>query len=311
MRILMLGRGVIATIYGQALQHSGHHVDHLVRPGRAAEYGDTVQTDVIDGRRGPLGRRTRTTSPTRLVESIETADAYDLVVVSVGHHRLQDAVSSLAPHIGDATMLVLGNVWDEPLAAVAPLAADRVLFGFPGAGGGFDADGVLHGAVLRSVRLGTTGTAPDRRELVRSVFQQAGFTVQDEDDIRGWLWLHVVLDAGMFAQALHSGGLATMVGDRRALREAFRIGRELLPVLEARGVDLSRHRSTTLPVRLPGTSATLVAAGTALVPIARASLAAHDDPTAAEPLAVLEDVRRTAAALGIPTPRLDRAARRA
>jgi pyruvate-formate lyase len=48
MRILMLGRGVIATIYGQALQHSGHHVDHLVRPGRAAEYGDTVQTDVID-----------------------------------------------------------------------------------------------------------------------------------------------------------------------------------------------------------------------------------------------------------------------
>ncbi|WNY33991.1 hypothetical protein Q9Q99_19860 [Curtobacterium flaccumfaciens] len=59
MRILMLGRGVIATIYGQALQHSGHHVDHLVRPGRAAEYGDTVQTDVIDGRRGPLGRRTR------------------------------------------------------------------------------------------------------------------------------------------------------------------------------------------------------------------------------------------------------------
>lgn len=53
MRILMLGRGVIATIYGQALQHSGHHVDHLVRPGRAAEYGDTVQTDVIDGRRGP------------------------------------------------------------------------------------------------------------------------------------------------------------------------------------------------------------------------------------------------------------------
>lgn len=310
MRILMLGRGVIATIYGQAFQHSGHQVDHLVRPGRAAEYGDSVQTDVIDGRRGPLGRQTRSTSPTRLVESIDTDDAYDLVVLSVSHHRLQEAVATLAPHIGDATVLVLGNVWDEPLAAVAPLAADRVLFGFPGAGGGFDADGVLHGAVLRSVRLGTTGTAPERRELVRSVFQRAGFTVQDEDDIRGWLWLHFVLDAGMFAQALQSGGLATMVGDRQALREAFLIGRELLPVLEARGVDLSRHRSTTLPVRRPGVTAAVVAAATALAPIARASLAAHDDPTAAEPLAVLEDVRRTAATLGIPTPRLDRAARR-
>jgi len=306
MRILMLGRGVIATIYGQAFQRSGHQVDHLVRPGRAAEYGDTVQTDVIDGRRGPLGRRTRSTSPTRLVESIDTDDEYDLVVLSVGHHRLQEAVATLAPHIGDATVLVLGNVWDEPLATVAPLPADRVLFGFPGAGGGFDADGVLHGAVLRSIRLGTTGATPDRRELVRSVFQRAGFTVQDEDDIRGWLWLHFVLDAGMFAQALRSGGMATMVGDRRALRDAFLTGRELLPVLEARGVDLSRHRPSTLPVRLPGTTATLVAAATALVPIARASLAAHDDPSAAEPLAVLEDVRRTAGALGIPTPRLDR-----
>lgn len=310
MRILMLGRGVIATIYGQAFQHSGHQVDHLVRPGRAAEYGDSVQTDVIDGRRGPLGRRIRSTSPTRLVESIDTGDAYDLVVLSVGHHRLQEAVGALAPRIGDATVLVLGNVWDEPLAAVAPLAADRVLFGFPGAGGGFDADGVLHGAVLHSVRLGTTGADPDRRELVRSVFQQAGFTVQDEDDIRGWLWLHFVLDAGMFARALQSGGLATMVGDRHALREAFLIGRELLPVLEARGVDLSKHRSTTLPVRRPGVTAAVVAAATALVPIARASLAAHDDPTAAEPLAVLADVRRTAETLGIPTPRLDQPTRR-
>lgn len=161
MRILMVGRGVIATIHGQVLQEAGHHVEFLVRPGRTREYGGRVRTDLVDGRRGLLGRRRRTTFATRLRESVEPGDGFDLVVLSVGHHRLREAVASLAPVVGAATVLVLGNVWDDPVAAVAPLPADQVVFGFPGAGGGFDGDGVLHGALLRSVVLGSSGTPGD------------------------------------------------------------------------------------------------------------------------------------------------------
>ena len=35
MRILMFGRGVIATIYGRVLHAAGHDVEFYVRPGRA------------------------------------------------------------------------------------------------------------------------------------------------------------------------------------------------------------------------------------------------------------------------------------
>ena len=59
MRILMFGRGVIATIYGRVLHAAGHDVEFYVRPGRAAEYGQEVTLDWIDGRRKPLGRRVR------------------------------------------------------------------------------------------------------------------------------------------------------------------------------------------------------------------------------------------------------------
>lgn len=308
MRILMFGRGVISTVYGHALQSAGHDVEYYVREGRTQQYGDEVELDLIDARRAPLGRRDRHTVPTRLRESLEASDGFDLVVLSVGHHHLAAAAEFLAPRLGDATVLVFGNVWDEPLAAVAPIPAAQVVFGFPQAGGGFAEDGVLHGSMLGTVILGVTGPAPSARELaVQRAFRQAGFSIRREKDIRGWLWLHFIADVGMHAQGHRYGGLANMIGDRRALRDAFLISRELLPVLEARGVDLRRHRRAALPIRLPAQMGAVMAWATARFRIAQVSLAAHTDPNLPEPRVVLRDGLHEARRLGVPTPRLDAA----
>lgn len=305
MRILMFGRGVIATIYGRVLHAAGHDVAFYVRPGRAAEYGDEVQLDWIDGRRAPFGRRVRESFRTPLRESVNPGDGFDLVVLSVGHHRLAEAAAFLAPRLGSATVLVFGNLWEEPLTAVAPIPADRLVFGFPQAGGGFGPNGVLWGAMLPSVIIGTTHATPTQREqAVIRAFRQAGLAVRREKDMRGWLWLHFIADAGMFAQAVRSGSLANMIGDRRAFHEAFSTTRELLPILEARGVDLRRHHSAMLPYRLPLPIAAASGWLTALIPLARRSLEAHTDPHAVEARAVLEDTRREARRLGIPAPRL-------
>ena len=307
MRILMFGRGVIATIYGRVLHEAGHDVEFYVRPGRAAEYGPDVQLDWIDGRRKPLGRRVRETHSTVLRETLEPDDGFDLVILSVGHHRLAEAAAFLAPRLGSATVLVFGNIWEEPLAAVAPLPPEQVVFGFPQAGGGFTSAGVLWGALLPSVFIGTADATPRLREQhVFTAFQQAGLSTRQEKDIRGWLWLHFIADAGMFDQAKRSGSLAKMIGDRRAFRDAFLTARELLPVVEARGVDLSRHLGALTLHRLPRLAAAAVSWATAVVPIAQRSLAGHTDPQAPEALAVLEDARREARRLGVPTPRLDR-----
>jgi 2-dehydropantoate 2-reductase len=307
MRVLMFGRGTIATIYGRVLQTAGHDVEFYVRPGRATEYGDEVRIDLIDARRRPLGKRVRESFRTPLRESLTPEDRFDLVVLSVAHHRLAEAAAFLAPRLGEGTVLVFGNIWEEPLAAVAPLPADQVVFGFPAAGGGLGTDGVLHGALFRSVIVGIAGALPSRRELdVLSAFRQAGLAPREEKDMRGWLWLHFVSDAGMSAQAVRSGGMANMIGDRQALRDAFLTSRELLPLLEARGVNLSKHRGALLPYRLPRLFATMTAWATTRLPIARVSLAAHTNPDAAEPRAVLEDTLREAHRRGIPTPRLER-----
>ncbi|UOX89989.1 ketopantoate reductase [Amycolatopsis sp. FBCC-B4732] len=309
MKILMFGRGVIATVYGWALQRAGHDVEFYVRPGRAATYGDTVELDLSDLRRRVWGQRVTEKWPVRYREALEPGHDFDLIVLSVPHHRLEEATAFLAPRLGQATVLVFGNIWTEPPAAIGALPADRIAWGFPQAGGGFDAGGVLRGMLMRSVVFGTLGEPPTDRELAaRQAFREAGLRIKERPDFRGWLWVHFASDAGLLSQGLRVGSLSKLAGSRRDLREGLLAARELLPLLEARGVDLRRHRGGVLLFRAPTwLTAPVLAWLTAHVEPARVSMAAHSDPEAEEPREVCRDTLTEARRLGIPVPRLEAA----
>ncbi|MEV6237105.1 2-dehydropantoate 2-reductase N-terminal domain-containing protein [Lentzea sp. NPDC051838] len=301
MKILMFGRGVIATIYGWALERAGHDVEFYVRPGRAAVYGDVVDLDL-------LGRAAEKW-PVRYRETLEPDHDFDLIVLSVGHHRLTEAAAFLSPRLGSATVLVFGNIWTEPLDAIGALPPDQVAWGFPQAGGGFGADGVLRGALMSSVIFGTLGEPPTDRELaVRQVFREAGLRVREQPDFRGWLWVHFVSDAGLYSQGLRLGSLSRLAGAKDDLREALLAGRELLPLLRERGVDLRRHRGGLLLFQAPvWLTARVLAWLTTHVPLARRSLLAHDDPSAQEPREICRDTLAEAHRLGVAAPRLEAA----
>ncbi|MET8996442.1 2-dehydropantoate 2-reductase N-terminal domain-containing protein [Amycolatopsis sp. NPDC004169] len=306
MKILMFGRGVVATIYGWALQRAGHDVEFYVRPGRAATYGDAVDLELLDTRRRVRGQRVVEKWPVRYREELAPDHDFDLIVLSVPHHRLPEAAAFLAPRIGRATVLVFGNIWTEPAAAIGALPAEQVAWGFPGAGGGFGADGVLHGQLLRSVIFGTFGRPPtDRERAVREAFRQAGLRIRERPDFRGWLWVHFASDAGLLSQGVRQGSLSRLTGSTGSIREALLTGRELLPLLEARGVDLRRHRGGLLLFRAPTClTAPVLAWLTARVALARESFAAHSDPDAEEPREVCRDTLAEARRLGVPVPRL-------
>ncbi|RKT54162.1 ketopantoate reductase [Saccharothrix australiensis] len=305
----MFGRGVIATTYGWALHQAGHDVECYVRPGRAATYGDAVDPDLIDTRHRVRGKRVTGKWPVRYREVLEPDHAFDLIVLSVPHHRLAEATAFLAPRVGRATVLVFGNVWTEPPTAVGALPVDRVAWGFPQAGGGFGADGVLRGALLPSVVFGTLGGPPtDRERAVRRAFREAGFRIKERPDFRGWLWVHFVSDAALFSQGVRLGSLSGLVGAAGDLREALLTGRELLPLLQARGLDLRRHRAGVLLFRAPTwLTARALAWLTAHVPPVRVLFAAHCDPDAEEPREVCRDTLAEARRLGVPVPRLEAA----
>ncbi len=308
-KILMFGRGVIAAVYGWALEQAGHDVEFHVRPGRAAAYGDAMDLDLLDARKRIRGERVVRTWPVRYREELEPGHDFDLIVLSVQHHRLAEAAAFLAPRIGNATVLVFGNIWAEPLAAIGALPVDRVAWGFPQSGGGFGADGVLRAMILPPVVFGTVDRPPTERALaVRRAFREAGFRVRERPDFRGWLWLHFVADAGLHAQGVRRGALADLAGSTADLREALLTGRELLPLLEARGIDLRRHRVGVLGFRAPTwLTAPVFAWLTAHFAPARASFEAHRDPDAEEPREVCRDTLAEARRLGIAVPRLEAA----
>lgn len=304
MKILMFGRGAIATMYGWALEQAGHEVEFYVRPGRAAAYGKDIDLDVLDARRRPWGRRVLETWPVRYREELEPDHDFDLIVVSVQHYNFAEAAAFLGPRLNQATVLVFNNLWVEPLEAVAPFPADQVAWGFPGAGGGFDDTGVLRGSLLPVVFFGTLDRPPTERErIVRAVFRGAKFRIQESTDFRGWLAVHFVSNAGMHTQSLRLGSLSAMGQDSGNVREVVLATRELLPLVEARGVDLRRHRSEVLPFRAPAwlTAPVLTWLFRHFAPMRRV-MEAHANPE--ELRAVCRDTLAEARRLGVEVPRL-------
>jgi 2-dehydropantoate 2-reductase len=309
MKILMFGRGVIASAYGWALSRAGHEVDFYVRPGRPAIYGDSIDLDLLDLRRRPWGERVVESWPVRYREDLASDDGFDLIVVSVSHHRLAEAAAFLAPRIGNATVLIFGNLWAEPLDAVAPLPADRLAWGFPGAGGGFGEDDVLRVTLSPTVVFGTLGKPPTPREqAVRRVFRGAGFRISEQPDIRGWLCIHFAFNAGMHSQGVRLGSLSHLIGAPNDLRDALLAARELLPVVQKRGIDLGRHRMAVLPFRVPaGMTAVVMSWLISHVKAARTNLESQPDSTSEEPRAICRDALADAHRFGVPVPHLEAA----
>ncbi|MGW3352850.1 ketopantoate reductase family protein [Nonomuraea rubra] len=163
----------------------------------------------------------------------------------------------------------------EPPAAIRAIPVDRLAWGFPQAGGGFGADGVLRGALLPPVVFGTFGRPPTERErAVRQAFREAGFRLREHPDFRGWLWIHFVSDAGLHAQGLRLGSPAKLAGATGDLREALLAVRELLPLLQG-----ARRRPATPPGRCAAVPRARLADGP------RARLAARSFRAGARPLA--------------------------
>jgi 2-dehydropantoate 2-reductase len=248
----MFGRGSVATFYGWALERAGHSVEFYVRPERLAVYGSSISLEFYDARARPSGTLVSERFHVRLRADIPRDHDYDVIVVSVQSHQFEKAVAELDGCVSGATVLVLSNVWVDPEQATAHLPHDRLAWGFPSAGGGFDSNGVLHGVVFKKMQFGTFGTDPTARELeIRELFRSSGFSFREQRDYREWLWVHFANNAALLPQALLAGSIRQVVTSKAHWRRVLENMQDIEPVLIARGVDLSAHRSSQLPARLP------------------------------------------------------------
>ncbi len=254
MKILFLGRGVIGTLYAWAFEHAGHTVEFYVREGRKAQYGAQVNLELWDARRSKKEWLVKERWSIVTHEEIKETHDYDLIFMSVNPEQVSSVVTYLAPRVGNATVLFFNNFWQDPQSAVQPIPLSQLVFGFPGAGGGFEGN-TLYGGLYKTVQFGTFESEPTKRDLaVRKLFTGAGFKVVVQKDPQSWLWNHFALNAAMEAEVLKSGSFEKVISSSEALTGIGHTMKEIVPVLKAKGAKLDILTSVVnaLPPRVFG-----------------------------------------------------------
>ena len=209
-RILVIGAGVIGSVYAGLLADAGHEVTVVTRGGR------------LDNLR-QQGLRLRSADGSESRPSVSIVDVvadtpFDLVVIAV---RREQAVFAAvqAARSNAVAVLFFGNFAGMVADLGASVRRDRALAGFPGVGGRIEPDGSVTYVVIgqQPTVVGTIGAADEATQSTATTLREAGFPTKLEPDIDRWLGSHAALVAPLAAAVKAAGGRADALADRRDL----------------------------------------------------------------------------------------------
>jgi 2-dehydropantoate 2-reductase len=230
-RILVVGAGVIGSIYAAKLSEAGHEVVLLARGRRFSDL--EVHGLVLEETES--GQRTVLSLP--LVSEPTGEERYDLLLVPVRCEQLSSTVAILVDMVGDTDILFFGNTTGQR-AQLTDALGRRALFGFPAAGG--VRDGPLVRYVLirqQKTMLGeANGTTTPRLLRLQEMLGCAGFPTRISADIDGWMLGHTafVVPIG-FALYRVGTDAANLAADPAAVGLMVRAIRETFRALRATG----------------------------------------------------------------------------
>ena len=208
MRVLIVGAGVIGTVYGVHLAAAGSTVSVLSHGPRADEVAaeGLSARDVLGGGRAEA-------------EAAVVPDAsgdYDIVLVAVRREQLASACAGLTVLAGRPAIVFFGNNPAGRAAIAGDLPGD-VYLGFPGVGGVM-ASGTADYVRIRQQPTALQQASDPRLAALESALSGRGFAVQRVADMDGWLAYHAAFVA-CIAAALYRCGTdpVRLAGDRATL----------------------------------------------------------------------------------------------
>ena len=306
MRVLVIGAGVIGSVYAAFLKEGGHEVAVLARGRRLAE----LREHGIRLEAAPSGRRID--AKVEVVETLDPARDDDLVLVALPVHQVPSVLPLLASARDGAPVVFVGNHVGQPARQTAALGADRVLMGFPDFGGCF-AEGRIRFATRtgRDHALGLTlgeldGAKSARVARIAEAFAEASIEVEVEPRIEAWLTGHVAFVLPiLFGLARHANDSEALAADRVTLREMARAIREGLVVVRALG-----HPVTPLQLRLilwlPARVTAAVLGKMVASEFAKVAFAGHAGAASSEFEQLWTDFRALVERSGVAAPTLER-----
>lgn len=293
MKILICGAGIIGQVYGGRLAGAGHAVTLLARASASrslAEKGIVLRGD---------GQTVRRVLP--VVTRIPPDEAFDAIFVCVRQDQLAAVLPELAETARGLVVFML-NHFGGLTEIRDQLGPGRVLFGFPGLGGGHAADGAIEYIQVRQQH-----TTLERDGSVAEVLREAGFAVDVCGDMDGWLKTHAVFLTAMGAAILGArGDSAALAADPAAVRDLVTAVGEGFGALARQGVSVVPRPLRLIFTAVPRFAAVPYWRAQLRGPVGTLAIAPHIRATRDSEFPVLvAGVRKLIAGYG-PTPHLDR-----
>jgi 2-dehydropantoate 2-reductase len=301
-RILVYGAGVQGSLYAARLAEAGHDITLLARGARLEMLSarGVVLEEALTGR--------RTIARVPLTASLEPDSVYDLAMVAVRRDQVDDILPVIAAARQVPTVLFMHNHAGGSSALLDAVGAERVVLGFPGAGG--DRVGGTVRYVLIPQQATTIGEPSGRRtpriRVLRRLLRRAGFRTRVEPHMDLWLNVHAVfVTAVVGALYLSDTDTRVLAADRPAVARLVRGVQEGFQALAAGG-------SGTPPINLravfgwmPQRFAVWYWQRYLSRPLAEVAFGAHAHAARAEMAALVFDIRMLVRGTGRRTPTLD------
>lgn len=254
LNILVVGLGVIGTVYGYLFQKAGYHVEHYIRPDSPKRTISELGVEMLDGRGCSKGKAM---SDTYRVQSAQRK-VYDFIFVSVPSGNIADVVSTLKQEQFVGTVLLCCGIWETRQSLDLIMQGYPYILGYPVAGGNL-ADGTLNCCVFGHFMIEREECCriPNRSHLTR-LFADCQIRFEQPYDMLEWTWIHMAINAGVVSVAGRYGGIhdtaksaEALMDSTRMLSDAIRAIRETVGIVAARGVQLKQYRNELLAYRLP------------------------------------------------------------
>ena len=237
MKVLIYGSGPIGSWLALRLHEAGKDVTLLAR-------NDTYRKLKQDGISLVDGfSNERQTAQVKVVDKLTPEDQYDLIVVAMRKASRLEVCPVLSPNRHLKHILFMGNDICGFRRYCDHLPEEKILLGFPNAGGGWEGEDLIFvdsekpGGKRDGLWIGELdGSIRSRTREIKRLFESAGLPVSLETDMEGWLKYHFAFigpTAGLILK--NNGDLQAAGADNDGIRKYVLACREAGNVLRKAG----------------------------------------------------------------------------
>ncbi len=243
MNILVIGAGVIGSVYSRELSLAGCEMTHFVRREKLSYYRSKgIELRCLDMRSGKP-EWIETLYHPAFIDTLDSSASYDFIIVSVNSHQLGAVLELLKEYRGAAHIVFLQNIrpGEERLIG-KKLDSSRFFLAYPFmAGGGRNirsVEAVIFGTFLSNTKIGEiNGRITPRLRLFKRILGNARMKPRITRKIVPYIRTHYIWAAASLGAYMKAGSYDAFVSGARFIRESYVAMRQAMECCRREGIN--------------------------------------------------------------------------